>query len=118
MSRNYIIESSAALGIFEGVDKFYFKQNLDIKKAGMMGASHYLGIIGNDAVGSKLNSSNSAVIANYAIQPAMSGAIYSLGTKYTGIDNRSLMFKFLMAYGSSAATNAIAPTLIGLTGSA
>lgn len=105
---NLGLQSFLAAGIFESVDKFYYGNPIDIKKAGLVAAAHASSAYVTDwlvpsvASNAVLNSADKVYV-----QPLVSGGIYSFasGQSALGWDYRSPLLKFILAAGSSAAAN-------------
>lgn len=102
---NLGLQSFLAAGAFEAIDRFYYGNPIDLKKAALMAGSH----ASSGYISDLLNTSNDVAnaIDKVYLQPLVSGAVYSLasGEKLLGWDYRSGVLKFVLAAGSSAIAN-------------
>ena len=104
-AENLAVQSVVAAGVFEAVDKFYYGNPIDIKKAALMAGSH----ASSGYIADMFSGSNNVVnsVDKVYLQPIVSGGVYSFasGPSLLGWDYRSYLLKFILAAGSSGVAN-------------
>lgn len=105
-----LVSSLSSMVIFGGIDSI-LNMNIYPLRTGLSGITSYISRkIGWPISVKFFNTSPSLYdMDKYAISPAISGALYAASSEVLRLDNRSLLYKFLLSYGSSAAGNYSAP---------
>lgn len=102
------ISKAAASGVALGaVGQFYDKTGFSIKQVGLQAGCSYVSPAVADTVTPMLNIQQQSDF----IDGASTAALYALSSGPLGIDNRSMMFKFLVSFGSDVAASYAKPYL-------